>query len=116
MTEPSSAAPPHRPPLTPLRWQQQGRHPAWCWRVTAVGLLQWPAAPPTGPLVVDGRGLTHFDSLLAARLWALAREAGERLRWEDCPPAWARSGPGPRGRAGPRRPRALAGWRASGCG
>ena len=88
MTETSPAAPPPRaaPTDAPLRWQQgdaesrlvlagDGRGGVWV----------WPAPPSTGPLVVEGRGLTHFDSLLAAQLWALAREAGDRLRWEDLP-------------------------------
>ncbi|MCO5976200.1 MlaE family ABC transporter permease [Ideonella oryzae] len=87
-TPPAAAPSPHAPPAdATLRWQQQGDAES---RLVLTGDgrdggLRWPAAPSTGPLVVDGRGLTHFDSLLAARLWALARESGGRLRWEGLP-------------------------------
>ena len=88
MTEPSSAAPPpaHAPAEAALCWQPEGTASRLALAGDGRGgRLQWPAAPATGALVVDGRGLTHFDSLLAARLWALARDAGERLRWEELP-------------------------------
>ena len=88
MTESSSAAPPPRaaPTDAALHWQQSDAES----RLVLAGdgrsgLLRWPAPPSVGPLVVDGRDLTHFDSLLAARLWALARDAGDRLRWESLP-------------------------------
>lgn len=87
MTESSSAAPAsHNAPADVLSWQQEGTAS----RLVLTGdgrgrALRWRAAPPTGPLVVDGQGLTHFDSQLAAQLWALARDSGDRLRWEGLP-------------------------------
>ncbi|WP_022980848.1 ABC transporter permease [Ideonella sp. B508-1] len=86
MTESLSAPAAPRPPADALRWQTGASES----RLVLAGdgrdgMLAWPTPPTSGPLVVDGRGLTHFDSLLAARLWALAREAGDRLRWEGLP-------------------------------
>lgn len=83
----SSSAPQPLPPESLPQWQRQDDTA----RLTLSGdcregRVPLPPAPAEGALLVDAGAVTHFDSLLAAQLWTLAREAGPRLRWQALPP------------------------------